>query len=379
MKKLMLVMYVVLCSLSAGAQEKMKEAQPHAELIKQVRQQVAPDTRVTVFTVGARMLGDTCVLIGDVASDEVRKKVLAAFASRAIPVIDSIAVLPSKDMGLKTWGVIVVSVANMRNEPKEAAELGSQTLMGGVIRVFKKKSMWYYIQAPDNYLGWVDGEQFFRCTKEEAETWVKAEKVFVIAPFDFVKESPSQNSAGVCDVVGGSILKKVGEEKEWMHVSLADGRMGYIPKSSVTGYADWGTKIVPNADKLEKTAKLFIGIPYLWGGTSVKAMDCSGFTKTVYLLNGVMLKRDANQQAEDGMDVDPGKNWENLRKGDLLFFGHRANGERPERISHVAMYLQNLSFIHSSGRIHISSLDPSSPLFDDYHVKSFIRAKRMLK
>jgi hypothetical protein len=379
MKKTVLVFSVILLVMSAGAQERAKEAQPHAELIKTLRQKYAPDTRTEIFSVSTRMHGDACILNGDVASAEAKNDVLETFAASKISTVDSIAVLPSKEMGQKTWGIITVSVANMRNDPKEAAELGTQTLMGGVVRVFKKKSMWYYIQSPDRYLGWADGEQFFRCTMEEADAWMMAEKVFVIVPYDFVKEEPLQSSSSVCDVVGGSVLKKIGEEKEWMHVSLADGRKGYIPKSSVTNYGDWGKRIVPVADKLEKTAKQFLGIPYLWGGTSVKGMDCSGFTKTVYLLNGLMLKRDANQQAEDGMDVDPGKNWENLQKGDLLFFGRKPNGERSERITHVAMYLENRMFIHSSGRIRINSLDPASPIYDDYHVKYFVRAKRMLR
>jgi hypothetical protein len=379
MKKFVMLVFVALLCAPMGAQEKMKETEPHSGVLKQLRQKYAPDRRTSIFTVNARMEGDTCVLAGDVASDDVKRDVLSAFAAGHIAVVDSIAVLPSKEIGLKSWGIIVVSNANMRTDPKEAAELGSQTLMGGVVRVFRKKGMWYYIQSPDKYLGWADGEQFFHCTREEAEAWTKAEKVFVVAPYDFVKAEPSRTSAGVCDVVGGCVLKKLGEEKEWMHVGLADGRMGYIPKVSVTSYADWGTRIVPSPEKLEQTAKLFLGIPYLWGGTSVKGMDCSGFTKTVYLLNGMMLKRDASQQVEDGIEIDPGKNWEHLKKGDLLFFGHKASGDRPERVSHVAMYLDTLAFIHSSGKIRISSLDPASPLFDDYHVKNFIRAKRMLK
>lgn len=383
MKKIAAVLCLLVCLLSAfvpcAAQEKLKDPLPHADLLKPLKQKYAPDGRTAVFTVSPRMAGDTCILTGDVSSDAVRKEVLDAFAAKHVNVIDSIGVLPSKELGAKTWGIVTVSVANMRSDPREAAELGSQTLMGGVVRIFKKRSMWYLMQAPDAYLGWVDGEQVFHCTKEEADQWKQAEKVFVTTPFDLVKQEPSPSSAGVCDVVGGCILKKLGEETGWVHVALADGRTGYIVKSSVTALADWGTRIVPAAEKLEATAKLFLGIPYLWGGTSVKGMDCSGFTKTVYLLNGLMLKRDANQQAEDGADVDPGKNWENLRKGDLLFFGRKASGDRPEKITHVAMYLEKLTFIHSSSRIRISSLDPASDIYDDYHVKFFVRAKRMLK
>jgi len=383
MKTFVPVVFAILCSLfaasTAGAQDRPREARPFHELLQPLKLKHAPDGRTAVFTVNARMQGDTCILTGDVAAEAVRKEVLAVFAAQNVRVVDSIGVLPAKELGEKTWGVVTVSVANMRNDPKEAAELGSQTLMGGVVRILKKKGMWYLIQSPDMYLGWADGEQVFHCTKADADAWTKAEKVFVVVPYDFVKEKPFESAPSVCDVVGGSVLKKIREGKKWMVVSLADGRTGYIVNSSVTKLTDWGTRMTPTAAALEKTAKQFLGIPYLWGGTSVKGMDCSGFTKTVFLLNGLMLKRDASQQVEDGMEIDPGKNWENLRKGDLLFFGRKAAGDRPERVTHVAMYLDTLAFIHSSSRIRISSLDPASPIYDDYHVKYFVHAKRLLK
>jgi gamma-D-glutamyl-L-lysine dipeptidyl-peptidase len=387
MKRLIMIICAAAFTYAAAAQERLQDryqdrmrdpATPAAELLKTLKHKYAPDVRTTVFTVTLRESGDTCVLRGDVASEALKKNLLDAFGAKHLRVIDSISVLPSKEIGAKTYGIITVSVANMRVEPKESAEMGSQTLMGGIVRVFKKKGLWYLIQSPDAYLGWADGEQFLHCTKSEADAWDHAEKVFVTVPFDFVKETTAVGAPSVCDVVGGAILQKLGVSGEWLQVRLADGRTGYIHQASVVDLRQWGTSIVPTAEKLEATAKQFLGIPYLWGGTSVKGMDCSGFTRTVYLLNGMLLKRDASQQAEDGVLIDPGPNWENLRKGDLLFFGVKASGDRPDRISHVAMYLENRMFIHSSGKIRISSVDPASPLYDDYHVKNFVCAKRML-
>ena len=66
-------------------------------------------------------------------------------------------------------------------------------------------------------------------------------------------------------------------------------------------------------------SKKFIGVPYLWGGTSSKGFDCSGFTKTIYLMNGLVIPRDASQQINEGLLVDQNRNWDNLNEGDLMF------------------------------------------------------------
>jgi cell wall-associated NlpC family hydrolase len=95
----------------------------------------------------------------------------------------------------------------------------------------------------------------------------------------------------------------------------------------------------------------------LWGGTSGKGVDCSGFVKLVFYARGIILARDASQQARYGEAVDF-TNRNNLQPGDLLFFGRTA-----QRITHVGIYLGNGDFIHSSGRVHISSIDPSDPKY----------------
>jgi cell wall-associated NlpC family hydrolase len=100
-------------------------------------------------------------------------------------------------------------------------------------------------------------------------------------------------------------------------------------------------------------------------------MDCSGFTKTVLLMNGIVLLRDASQQAKTGTEIDISAGYDNLKKGDLMFFGK--NG----RIRHVAIYLGNEEFIHASGYVRISSLDPAKPNYDEHNTKEFVKASRI--
>ena len=67
-----------------------------------------------------------------------------------------------------------------------------------------------------------------------------------------------------------------------------------------------------------------------------------------------------------------------IKKGDLLFFGHRARRGKPERVVRVGIYLGNKLFIHSSERVHISSLDPNSPIRDENRIQTLLRARRVL-
>ena len=173
-------------------------------------------------------------------------------------------------------------------------------------------------------------------------------------------------------------MKKTGEEGDWFKVELPDQRAGYLQKHSATDYKEWKRTRQPTPDAIEQTARMFLGYPYLWGGNSPKGLDCSGFTKLVFFLNGVELDRNASHQAQQGVAVPLDAEFSHVKKGDLLFFGTPARGDRPERVTHVGIYLGDKLFIHSSEMVRINSLDPNSPISDARRIRTLIAAKRVL-
>jgi cell wall-associated NlpC family hydrolase len=98
----------------------------------------------------------------------------------------------------------------------------------------------------------------------------------------------------------------------------------------------------------------------------------------VYYLNGIELDRNAAQQARQGVEVPLDDGLKNLKKGDLLFFGRPDRGTGEERITHVGIYLQDKLFIQASVMVHVSSLDPASPLADRRRIRSLFQARRIL-
>jgi cell wall-associated NlpC family hydrolase len=200
------------------------------------------------------------------------------------------------------------------------------------------------------------------------------------AYFGVVRSKPGTSSLPVSDAVPGVLFRDGGVRGPWRAVETPDGRKGFIERRLVTGYDRWKATRQLTATNVELTAKRFIGVPYLWGGTSPKGMDCSGFTKTVFRLNGMELNRDANQQADMGYDVSLADDMRRLSKGDLLFFGQPATAEKAERITHVAIYLQDRQFIHTPGGsgVRIDSFDPAAPNFNEGLRKSLVRARRVI-
>ena len=87
-----------------------------------------------------------------------------------------------------------------------------------------------------------------------------------------------------------------------------------------------------------------MGTPYLWGGTSTKGVDCSGYAKLIYYYGGVIMTRDASAQFKYGEEVSIEKPLESLAPGDLLYFGSARDGKK--NITHTGMYIGGGRFIH---------------------------------
>lgn len=113
---------------------------------------------------------------------------------------------------------------------------------------------------------------------------------------------------------------------------------------------------------------------YLWGGTLGPDFDCSGFVQSAFASAGIWIPRDAYQQERfcQPVAVRPGV-FALLRPGDLIFFG------RPQRCSHVGLYLGGGRYLHSSGKDHgrdglgIDQLSPESNHPVSCHYRSELR------
>jgi cell wall-associated NlpC family hydrolase len=366
---------LILCLSAASAQT--EGTKMIADLLKEARQQFAPDRRTVVFDIQSETRTDGVVLTGEIQSIEMKRALLAFLKDRGVSgVTDSISALPQAALGEKTRGIISLSVANIRYKPDHPAEMATQALLGTPVKILKKEHGWLFIQTPDDYLGWSD-DDIQLMTPAEYAAWTVRPKVIITAEFSSVREAATPGSQQVSDVVAGCIMALKSDAGTHFEVEYPDGRTGFISKSEAELLSEYLVRAKATQESIVATAKRFFGIPYFWGGTSAKALDCSGFTKTVYYLNGIQLPRDASQQVLVGEPIDT-TGGINLQPGDLLFFGSKPRGDRRERVTHVAISIGGKRFIHASNQVRYNSIDPKDPDFSIGRASTFLHARRII-
>ncbi|MDW8131876.1 MAG: C40 family peptidase, partial [Bryobacterales bacterium] len=149
----------------------------------------------------------------------------------------------------------------------------------------------------------------------------------------------------------------------WLQVRLADGGQAWVQRGDLR--FDFKPATV---EEVVAFARRFLGLPYLWGGTSAYGYDCSGFVQMLCRRRGVIIPRDAHPQCHwEGM-VPVGR--EEIRPGDLLYFGKSL-----EKITHTGMYLGQGEFINATTYqqpvVRVDRLD------DPHWQKLFVAARRL--
>jgi cell wall-associated NlpC family hydrolase len=284
-------------------------------------------------------------------SDEVRRRL--GGHGEGLPV--RYVVLPDAD-DLPELYLANHSVVDVRKAPSHAAELVTQIIAGDTAVPLKIEGDWVLVRLNDGYVGWVRSWHLSATRRLDAERFLAAAASRVSANIIQVFEKPDETSTPVCDAVVGTVLHaKPAERRGWRGVTFADGRSGY---TNAKGLKRIATRRRVSREGLVSTGMRFMGIPYLWGGTTPKGFDCSGLIQRVFSLHGVLLPRDSDQQAHYGRPKAVGS-LDSLVTGDLLFFGKSEN-----HISHVAMYVSDGLFLHAFGHVRMGALDPRHPLFE---------------
>jgi len=340
--------------------------------ISDLKSEYAPDTRVARFEIEVDKSDDTYILSGHTTSLKARDALLKKLDADAVVYKDKIISYPDSTVGNQSFGIVNLSACNIRSAPKHSAELATQELLGTILTILSKSGEWYLVQTPNKYIGWLDHGGFIRVTDTQLKNFRSQEKVQFNQPVGWVYAKADMSSEVVSDIVAGSqvvdLKNTIGLFSE---IELPDGRRGFIQSANTISITD------EIGESIIYTAQKFMGVPYLWGGTSSKGFDCSGYTKTMYALNGYLLPRDASQQVNAGELINTDKSWKNLIPGDLLFFGsYRDDGS--ERITHVAIYMGDGKIIHAAGRVKVESLNPNDPNFAKDRYETFIKAKRMV-
>lgn len=237
---------------------------------------------------------------------------------------------------------VSAAIADLRGGPAEGSELVDQLHHREWVRILGQRESWAYVQADDHYFGWLrehEIEAFPACPYSR----------FVARALAPLHDEPDATSPLVGHLPVGTILPThqspqpdgpwigvhgwLGEDQQ-RKVIGARVYAGYVSLDDVATTDDLPYR-PPAAADLVATAEAFLGVPYLWGGTTALGIDCSGLVQQVYRLNGIRLDRDADQQATEGRAVDV------PAAGDLIFFGEG-------RVTHVALATGERTFINAS-------------------------------
>lgn len=234
-----------------------------------------------------------------------------------------------------TGGICYLSLVAVRSEPSEKSEMVNQLLYGDVVDIEETYGEWFRIVGRfDQYSGWCSSKQIEMLSQETLEVLTNSSQVLVSG----TTASIIARGMPPITLVQGSTLHQLSN--------------GTFAGPSGEYHIAEGTTILPgnsDAPDVLELAASYLKTPYLWGGRSPFGIDCSGLTQMVYKMQGIVLMRDARQQAAQGLAINL---LAEARAGDLAFFDNEDG-----QITHTGILTENGNIIHASGKVRIDPVD----------------------
>ncbi|MDF2611030.1 MAG: hypothetical protein K0R92_2504 [Lachnospiraceae bacterium] len=270
--------------------------------------------------------------------------------------------------GYVKYALVNSSIASLRKEPDYNSELVDEALYGMKVKVLEKvNAEWYLIQTHYDYTGYVSSRELLLDLLKIA-VWEDGIKKTVIHSYADVLTVPKVQGVIEISLTRGAIIRVVApaDENGWVMVCLCNGTIGYMKQGFLGEYMTSYYNI--GEDRLRynivQTALSYYGTQYRWGGKSSLGIDCSGLCAMAYMINGIIIYRDADMK--EGFPVHEIE-YEARKPADLLYFP-----------GHIAMYMGKDKYIHATAKngsdgVVINSLNPKDKDYREDLAKS-IRA-----
>lgn len=250
---------------------------------------------------------------------------------------------------MNDFAVANKTIVPVRNAPDEKSGYIDELLLGMIVEIlWEDKNDFLFINTKYNYKGYVNKKDLI-FDSIKVNNWIGNNNIIVMGSYVDITQGTAYNTPVIISTVRGSYLVDCNEKtSNRTKIMLPDGRIGWIRSKNIKRKEKFDFEKDENTirENIVKTALLYLGTQFRWGGKSSLGVDSSGFTCMVYLLNDINIWRDSDFREEYFKEIDINE----LKKGDLIYF--------PE---HTAIYIGNDKFIHSSGvdsGVIISSLNP---------------------
>jgi SH3-like domain-containing protein len=214
------------------------------------------------------------VVKGETNISNAKNEIINYLTESAIGYYDSLEIIPDPAEIDNPWGLVSISVCNIKKNPSHSSELVSQAIMGTPVKILKKDDSWRLVQTPDYYIGWSNDSGIEELDEKEMAKWRESDRLIYTAKSGDIL-SENDGSEVISDIVSGSIVNLITEQGSYYVIELPDARKGIIEKKYCQDFDRWCSETKPDPDKLITFAKSLRGSPYLGAGHRLKCLTAA--------------------------------------------------------------------------------------------------------